>query len=163
MFLARFEGPPLVFSHRQVTVFVLAIQQVVGRSNRARMRRSVCHLKYGGFEEIVDHDRAHVDVVIGRGRAMNDDRATDTSTELSQGVAVIPARSIGRGVPGIHPRCPRSDAAFRHAGHAILVIGSKLPNTVPVDGGGVVLQQICHFDLHHISLRGVSAFLCERC
>ena len=49
----------------------------------------------GVVELLVDHDSTHVEVIVGSRRTVDNDRTTDTSAVLSDGMGVIPTSTIG--------------------------------------------------------------------
>ena len=94
-----------------------------------------------GDIRIINHNGSHVNIVVGSGRSMDDNRTTNTITILSKGVAVIPRSTIGRCEPCVGPGTPvSSNGTFSNAGNTIHIVGALLTDTVEMDGSGVVLQ-----------------------
>ena len=46
------------------------------------------------YSQVVNHDSSHVDIVVGSGRAIDDDRASNTITVLSEVVRVVPRSTV---------------------------------------------------------------------
>lgn len=100
MLLALLDGPLGTLTLGSVWRFVLAVEQVVGRR---RQRSSdtgnvVSHLEDSLVESFVDHDRTHVQVVVGSGRAVDDDGASATGTVLRESVGVVPTSAVRAGM-----------------------------------------------------------------
>ncbi len=83
---------------------------------------------------------------------MNNDGASDTATILRQGVGVVPTSSVGRSKPLVGTLAKRRNGTFRHTGNTVLVVGAVLSDTVPMDGGSVVGQQVGDCDLNPIAV-----------
>ena len=97
MLLSLLDGPLRALTCCAIRGLVLAVEQVVGRwwQGTSNSGDVVGHLENGLVEGLVNHDCAHIEVVVRSGRSMNDDRATATSTILRQGMGVIPSSSVG--------------------------------------------------------------------
>jgi hypothetical protein len=80
-------------------------------------------------EGIVDHDCAHIIVIVGSSRSMNDHRASDTISVLGEGVRVIPTSAELLEQKGIGTRGARCDGTFGDTGYTILVVGSLLSDS----------------------------------
>lgn len=80
-------------------------------------------------EGIIDHDCAHIIVIVGGGRSMNDHRASDTISVLGEGVRVIPTSTELLEEHGISTGGARCDGTFGDTGYTILVVGSLLSDS----------------------------------
>jgi hypothetical protein len=71
---------------------------------------------------VVEEDHAEILVIVGRGRAIDDDATKDTLVGLEREVGVIPARAILGCLPGVCDRFPDCNGALGHSSHAIMLI-----------------------------------------
>ena len=135
------------------SVFVGTINQNgvgVGRwHGQLGVRAGDCgNLEHGLIIPISDGIRAEIDVVVGGSRSIENDRTNDAVTILARVVGVVPRRSILSGLEGVGVCISRSNWALRDARNTIGTAVVQLPQTVPVDGGSIVLHLVgdCHRD-----------------
>lgn len=103
------------------------------RSNNLPARTPVSNevvlLGRGQVESVVDVDRTHIDVVVGRCWSVDNDGPSNTVTVLRYGVRVIPRCSVLRQLHRVGTRKARRDGALSNTGHSVLVIGALLGDT----------------------------------
>ena len=82
---------------------------------------------------VLDHVGAEVNVVVGRGRTL-DDQGPDHAVAVLVGVvAVVPRRAVLRDVEGVALHLSGGDGTLGHAVGAVLVALAELADAVPVD------------------------------
>jgi hypothetical protein len=84
-------------------------------------------------KQVVNQHRASINIVVGGGGAVDDHRATDTITELRQGVGVIPTATVLAHAEGVSASITWSESAFCNAWNTVLIVGAMLEDTVPMD------------------------------
>lgn len=103
------DGEALASGHTgRAGVGVGTVEQASIESRRTNILGSPGVLVSSNMEPVVQHERTEIDVVVGTGRTVDDDRAEDTIPGLETEVRVIPGRSIlfslplvGRGIAGL--------------------------------------------------------------
>lgn len=153
MLLARFDSPGGGFTRVAINCLVLAVEHVVNscRERASETGNVPCHLEDSLGENLVDHDGTHVIVVVSSGRSVNDNRSSNTTTVLRQGVRVVPTGSIRRSEPSVGADAQGSNSALSDTWNTVLVVCASLADTVPVNSGRVVSQQVCHGNLNPIT------------
>jgi hypothetical protein len=91
------------------------------------------NLEEGLIVPILKHDRRDLKIIIGRSRAMYDDRANYTVTVLTREMRMIPRCAILGGTKDIIFRLTRSKWAFCGTWCAVKDGGVELPDAMPVD------------------------------
>ena len=157
MLLARLNGPQSVFALAEIWEGVGAVEHVVPGTSGTGVSNT-CVL--GGSadssavvsKEIVDHDSAHVDIVVGSCRAVDDHGTTDTITKLGGYVRVVPASSVLIEREGVNASVTWSNGAFTDTWNTVLVVPATfLVDTVPMDGCSIILQTVGNRDLKSIT------------
>lgn len=93
------------------------------------MGDSLVLLRSGNIEGIIDHDGAHVNVIVCSGRSMDDHRSPNAVAILCHGVRVIPARSVLVQLHRVATGRARSNTALGDAWNTVLVVGTFLCDT----------------------------------
>ena len=65
---------------------------------------------------------------------------------------MVPTSAVLRSKPPVGTLAERGDGALGDTGDTVLVVGADLTNTMPVDGGGVVGQQIGNHDFDPVTV-----------
>lgn len=156
MLLAGLDLPQSVLTTAEVGEGVVAVKHVVPCAARsevgdARVGLGSSHGLGAVAKEIVDHDSAHIDIVVGSSGAVDDHGTADTITILRKSVGMVPARSVLLGQERVCAGITRSESTLGNAWNTVLVIGLSLSDAVPVDGGGVVLQLVRDSDLDSVT------------
>ena len=90
-----------------------------------------------------ERERAKVDVVVGRGRSVDDDGPDDAVAVLRREMRVVPRGSVLGSPEAIHlAAAVGRDRALGHAVNAVMDIGVALVHAVPVDRGAVGLEPV---------------------
>lgn len=156
-----------------IGILILAVEQGIEGTTRSNVSDTGGHRSDGDGEtvkvsewpiigdrkcsRVVNHHRAHIIVVIGSSRSMDDNWSADAITVLGEGMAVVPGSAIGASLPGIGSRTSvSSDGALGYARNTILVVGAVLTDAVEVDGGAVVWHLVDDGDLNHITPVGLN-------
>ena len=105
----------------------------------------------GSAEDIIDHDSACINIVVGSGWAMDDHRSANTITVLTVHVGVVPASTILVGLEGVCTGLARSHSTFRDTWNTVLVVGTLLEDTMPMNGGCVIRHLVGNSDLDSIT------------
>ena len=98
-------------------------------------------------EQIINHDGTGINIVVGSGRTVDDHGSSDTITVLGENVRVVPAGSVLVGLERVCTGLARGNSAFSDTWNTVLVVGTNLGDTVPMDGGGVVGHLVGDGDL----------------
>ena len=157
MLLAGLDGPQSVLALAEIWEGVGTIEQVIPRAGGTGVSNTGVLSCSGdssgvGTEDIVDHDRTHVDIVVGSGRAVNDHGSTDTITKLGHDVRVVPASSVLVERERVDTGVTWSNGTFTDTWNTVLVVpATLLVDTVPMDCGGVVLHAVGNTDLESIT------------
>jgi hypothetical protein len=101
--------------------------------------------------QIADHDRSHINIVVGTGRSLDNDGALNAVRELGDEMAVIPRGTVRRGNPLVDAGITWCEAALGNTWNTVLVVGTELTDTVPVDGGSIVSHGVVNGDLDGIT------------
>jgi len=151
--LALLHNPTCAFTSASIRRLVLSIEHVVGGWGQGSSDSGnvIGHLEDSLAESLVNHDGAHIIIVVCCGRSVDDDGASDTTSILSQGVRVIPTSSISRGVPNVGSGRSWCDSTLSNTGNTILVVRANLSDTMPMDSGGIVSESVDNSDLDHIA------------
>jgi hypothetical protein len=104
-----------------------------------------------GSEQVINHDGAGINIVVGSSRAVDDHGTSDTVTVLSEHVRVVPASSILAGLEGVGTSLTGSDSALSDTWNTVLIVGTLMDHTVPMDGSSVVLHLVRDGDLDGIT------------
>ena len=168
IFLASLDFPCRVCAGREIRLRIYAVEKVVGCAQwtivnnvivflSSRNIETSCMLVSGhvivirNYLQIADQDTSQINVVVGTGRSLDDNGALNTVRELSNEMAVIPGGTIRAGNPLVDTGITWCQTALGNTRNTILVIGTELTDTVPMDGGRIVAQGVGNSDLDSIT------------
>ena len=112
--------------------------------------------KWNKHSRICNHDRAHIEIVVCCCRPVDDHRSSQAITVLREQMRVVPASAVRRGSKGVGPRRSWGDSTFRDAWNTVLVVGTNLADTVPMNGRCVVCQVVRNLDSDQVALGNIS-------
>lgn len=155
--LARGEGGLKPLANHSAIVLgksVGTVDQRVRHRRRARHTRQQRQVISSVVVPVRQRKHAEVDIVVGRGRAVNLDAAEDAVPRLHVEVRVVPRASVLCCAPGVGDRVAGGSGALSDGGHAIILVGVVLADAVEVDGCAVVLHRV--LDVHDDSVTPVT-------
>ena len=156
MFLAGLELERCSCASRSIWLDVLAVDQVIGGSWRSESLSELIRLKDGQRGvPVADHDGAQIDVIVGRGRSVDNHRTQDTGTVLGGEVCVIPCCAILSGLETVCLSLTRCNRTLSDTRHAIFRIGIQLSEAVPVDASAIGLEVVVHSDFDPVTPVGL--------
>jgi hypothetical protein len=96
--------------------------------------------------QIFNHNRTHINIIVGCGRTVNDDGSTNTIGVLSAVMAVVPACSILSCSPSVCLGLSRSKWALGDTCHSVCEAGLELTISMPVDTSSIVGKVVGNSD-----------------
>ena len=155
--LVLLQGGPLVLA--TVVANHLAVDKSgVGNGRRAiEVSNTLGESVDSAVVPIGDCERASIDIVVGSGGTLNNDRTNETIAVLAREVRVVPRSTVLSSLESVGLLLARCDRALGDTGNTILSVLVPLTETVPVDCSAVVSQLVLDGDLDHVTPVGLNS------
>jgi len=154
--LVLLEGGPLVLATAAAHHLAVDKSSVGNRRRTIEVGNTLRKGVHGAVVPVGDRKRAGVDIVVGSGGTLNNDRTNETITVLAREVRVVPGSTVLRGLESVGLLLARCNGALGDTGNTILSVLVPLTETVPVDRSAVVGHLVLDGDLDHVTPVGLN-------